>query len=404
MLSTVIKDAGAFARRQAKTLIPRYRKWIYALLTSHFQINNPAGKAPTTFFESTGDYVALNAGNKAQKVFAAEQDEKTLPNFAESDSEYFLRHQRGSGPDQFVYQVMDLRIVGTFYFGSITPKNDLLLDFSFDPWGSRLHPCLSKWRLPKLKRIEGKSAVLMAVGSESNYYHFTLDLMPQLRLLQAAGYDLGKIDHFVIRPLREAYQTELLTKAGIRADQILPIDDRHHYLLSEAILPQRLVAIEHAARWKLDYLRDLQRDSLSTGERRLFVGRSKATTRRLVNEEEVAASLASLGYEYMEMDSLSVAGQARIFSQAREIVGVHGAALTNIVYCRPGTRFVEIANSRPPAVSYWAIADTLGLDYALCYGQLLGSVRWREPHILNKHDFTVDLDQLKALVSPKNAG
>ena len=48
------------------------------------------------------------------------------------------------------------------------------------------------------------------------------------------------------------------------------------------------------------------------------------------------------------MDGMSVSEQAQLFANAEAVVGVHGAALTNLVFAAPGTRVVEIF---PPGVA-----------------------------------------------------
>ena len=52
--------------------------------------------------------------------------------------------------------------------------------------------------------------------------------------------------------------------------------------------------------------------------------------------------LQNRGYDSVDCGKLSVQEQAEIFGSAEVVVGAHGAALTNLVFCRPGTRVVEL--------------------------------------------------------------
>ena len=134
---TLIKDAGAFRPAPGQVLHSALSKWgMHALLDFACSGQQSGGKGLDDLFESTGDYVALNAGDKAQKVFPAEQAEKKLPNFAESDLGYFRDHQRGSDPDQFVYQVRGSPDRGGPFILPRSPRRTTPpLDFSFDPSG-----------------------------------------------------------------------------------------------------------------------------------------------------------------------------------------------------------------------------------------------------------------------------
>ena len=61
--------------------------------------------------------------------------------------------------------------------------------------------------------------------------------------------------------------------------------------------------------------------------------------RPLHNEAEVAARLSRLGFVGVEPGTMSLEEQIRTFHAADHVVGVGGAAMTNIVFCRePGTK------------------------------------------------------------------
>lgn len=63
--------------------------------------------------------------------------------------------------------------------------------------------------------------------------------------------------------------------------------------------------------------------------------------RRLANEPEVLDQLTKLGFVAIAMDGLSVFEQALIFSSADIIVGAHGSAFVNMIFCNPDCRIIE---------------------------------------------------------------
>lgn len=101
------------------------------------------------------------------------------------------------------------------------------------------------------------------------------------------------------------------------------------------------------------------------GSRRLYVSRRDATVRRLVNEDEVAALLAGLGFEVVELSGLDFEAQAELFAQASAIAGVHGAGLANLVFAAPGARVFEIMPPLSGTFAYWVMAQGLGQTYQL---------------------------------------
>jgi capsular polysaccharide biosynthesis protein len=52
-----------------------------------------------------------------------------------------------------------------------------------------------------------------------------------------------------------------------------------------------------------------------------------------------------------------------LFSQARIVIGLHGAGLTNVAWCPPGGRLLEIFPSESIPSYYWVLASQVGVDY-----------------------------------------
>jgi capsular polysaccharide biosynthesis protein len=77
----------------------------------------------------------------------------------------------------------------------------------------------------------------------------------------------------------------------------------------------------------------------------------------------VVERLRGLGFTVVAPETLSFAEQARLFAGAEAVVAPHGAALANAVFCRPGTRIVELFAPGYVNVCYWALANQVGLDY-----------------------------------------
>lgn len=73
--------------------------------------------------------------------------------------------------------------------------------------------------------------------------------------------------------------------------------------------------------------------------------------------------VGELGFESHQCSALSVKGQQALFAHAEVIVAPHGAALTNLVWCGPGTRGVELLPERHRNPCFRDLAAQCGLDY-----------------------------------------
>jgi capsular polysaccharide biosynthesis protein len=83
---------------------------------------------------------------------------------------------------------------------------------------------------------------------------------------------------------------------------------------------------------------------------------------------EIWAQLQNRGFESVKCEKLSVQEQAEVFSSAEVVVGAHGAALTNLVFCRPGTRVVELFSPTYVNPCYRDLCVAAGLRHAAVIG------------------------------------
>jgi capsular polysaccharide biosynthesis protein len=60
---------------------------------------------------------------------------------------------------------------------------------------------------------------------------------------------------------------------------------------------------------------------------------------------------------------MSVKDQAAAFAHAELIVAPHGGALTNLIFCRPGTKVVELLSSNYPNPCYRNLCGVAKLPY-----------------------------------------
>jgi capsular polysaccharide biosynthesis protein len=144
------------------------------------------------------------------------------------------------------------------------------------------------------------------------------------------------------------------------------------------------------------------RDALgafSPGEqprRRVFLSRSRAARRRLLNEDEVWPLLRDAAFERVWMEDLSFDEQVRLMGQTRVLFGLHGAGLTNMMFCPPGGEIVEIADLGFPNPNFYALACAMQHHYWVIPGRAIGEV-----HPLEK-DVAVDLSAVEKVLANLN--
>lgn len=249
-------------------------------------------------------------------------------------------------PETWVQSYQGLKVYGPTI--SVVDANDrFLADVSVE-WGRKPEEnwTFRRFHLPKPKRVTGKTLVLASTGGNT-YFHWITDILPRIRLAREAGYLPGSFDHILVNGLDQPFQERTLETLGIPKDKCLVFaEGESAWQLEEAILPSLPGVPGVVPRESVDFLRREFAVPASKVSQRIFIGRGGAKHRNLVHEEEISRELGKKGFEKVDCGNLSVLEQARIFASAGMIVGAHGAALTNLVFCRPGTKVIELFSPR----------------------------------------------------------
>ena len=103
----------------------------------------------------------------------------------------------------------------------------------------------------------------------------------------------------------------------------------------------------------------------------IYIHRGKTKKRACINELEIYAALAPLGFQMRCLDSLTVQDQLSLFRQAACIVSPHGAALMNLIACYPKTAVIEFIPGYGDFSHYYMISDLLGLRHGHVIGQCI---------------------------------
>lgn len=113
-------------------------------------------------------------------------------------------------------------------------------------------------------------------------------------------------------------------------------------------------------------LREFFKDSISSGtkDKLLFVSRA-GESRCPHNIIEVEKFVSEKGYTVVNSSlNLNLVEQVELFSSAKKIVGIHGAALINILWCNEGTEIVEIFSNDYMPTAFPSISSARMLNYS----------------------------------------
>lgn len=260
--------------------------------------------------------------------------------------------------------------------------DELALNSSALPWPFYI--------LPSSKRVNGLATPRPAdmpsleleeacyVGGYNHWYHFLIESGRRLRALDQAGIPID-VPLIVPRQLHEQIQNALsrLTKR-----KLVPLGPFEQVAVETLYVSRdirnewrRAMSNENdldvfqleSLLWVRDRIMESSQYPKSReGTRRTYLSRGFFQTRNLINRSQVANFLGSRGFLPTDTSSLSLDQQVQIMNSSGFIVGEAGAALTNMIFCEPGTQVVELGPGRvqEAELRLWrSLARILELDF-----------------------------------------
>lgn len=268
-----------------------------------------------------------------------------------------FRETEGENPQPFVAVIPNGRAWGDIYTRAVITSDDRLLEDISTGSPSLI---ISSDRLPPPLAIEGTVAFL-AKNYCYNYYHWMFEFLPQIELLGRSGIDIGSIDKFAVNHCCFPFQRETLSLLGIPLEKIVETDNNNHIQARQLLVGS---VIRESTKWACDFLRrEFLNDSIIGLEKKQRIFISRKERRRVINEDELVAVLSEFGFKSIAPESLSVAEQVSLFANAEVVIGAHGAALTNTVFCSPGTKLIEIFAPDYVNPCYRKLSSQVGLEY-----------------------------------------
>lgn len=254
----------------------------------------------------------------------------------------------------------------------------------------------SKWRGGepdpiRCKRESGRY-FLFSSSQDNNYYHFMVENLPKLTFMADESV---KGATMMAPTLESAFHARAIALAGG--------DIANFYQISEPTLVDELFFCEPLAPSNISLSGEIRhfyrgrygcmlvKGDSAIADRRIYVSRGDASVRRVLNEDEVMATLERYGFECLNFSDKSMDFQFQTFAQSSFVIGPHGAGLSNIMFCPEHAKVIEIVPSsfREGATSYAALSELFGLDYAMFVARAGGAGRGANS------DMSVDVRQLE---------
>jgi len=266
-------------------------------------------------------------------------------------------NQNGRQPwPVFWMKIKEARLVGD----SLAPvnfKKQMLIEAVYGEEFAATDPSYHYSYLHSPLRLEGSWTSLISRW-DHGYYHWFLDALPRLAPLG----EFPEATKIMIREPLSTYQRESLEMLGL-LERVWETA-RNHLIIEDYYFSSPPGMTGCTNPYVVSWLREkfLPHQALIETPRRFFIKR-KGKTRGIVNQEEIAEYFIAQGWVVIDLETLSFAEQIAWFANAESIVGEHGGGFSNLIWCRPETKVLELCADNFLNGCYEGISLCLRLDH-----------------------------------------
>jgi DNA-directed RNA polymerase subunit N (RpoN/RPB10) len=218
-----------------------------------------------------------------------------------------------------------------------------------------------------------------------NYYHWMVETVPKIRYLRAFESATQESVTVLVPANAPPFVEETLRLLGWPQSKVA-FATESTYIVRNLIIPSYPTRHASDFEWiRQEIVEAVSSELESVEESNVYVSRSGAVERRVLNEEDVMDVLADYGFKRYCLENRSLSENVRLFNQADIVLGPHGAGLTDIIFAEDCI-LVELFGDKIKQ-PYELLSDTLGVEYEPMYCQADGA------------DIVVDTNQIEQKIS-----
>jgi hypothetical protein len=367
------KFVGSFLRKLRTKILPLRRVFFFFRKSALIFFLNLFGRKPNYYEESLINLSYLKNWCKIVKIYWRDQGlfklkkpcailpiEKTL-----LSQDHLVKIF-----DQYLSRLNGVKIEGTV--GMLFLPNGLLLRENHFFWKNiDISPSCYFIHIKKSRFLAGPVFSLIGFAPTS-YYHWMTD---SLYRLEVTKNDLPPDTRFLVPSSALATQIEALEAFQINHEQLIfvakgEVVETNDLWWSPPIMSSGINLPQVSRRLSARF-RDFFTTPASDCPNKIYITRSGASRRRILNEPELVAALECRDFKAIKCESLSLSEQACIFRHAEIIIAPHGAGLTNLLFAPIHTSVLELFPSKIPggAICYWSLCQALGISYTYLTGE-----------------------------------
>jgi len=337
-----------------------------------------------SIFDIKGKYKELLFGKSVNNYNFPE-------NYNSKHSEMFVKeHFYAEIPEIYLLKYEDVIISNSIIFKGLAysdKSNFHTLNGSFAKPSLYLK---SLFKILFRKKIIIKEGFLASQEWGDNFYHFTLELLPQIAYFSSQYPEVP-----IIMPLN--YKSKNFITGYLSILGISPI----FYDIKSVVKIEKLFASEvpRIGNFNKKNILNLKESievialliKYKPPFRNVYLSRSKANRRKIINESVLISLLEKFGFEIYYAEDLEFSSKIQLFTETKVLISNHGAGLSNIVHLQTGQTIIELKAFNDNYWTFFSLSKLLDHKYYYLFSKS-DSSNYRDSNI------DVDLEELELLL------
>lgn len=199
----------------------------------------------------------------------------------------------------------------------------------------------------------------------NNYFHWITDVLPRLKLIQSATSCKTLL-------LPKNFLSSDFVKSSLRLfdiQKLIEVSNDQLFRCTNLFVVDTQIVTGNYDEKLIKSIRDIFVSAYSTCNseidyERIYISRSKASRRKILNEYEIIPVLDKYGFHIVYMEEYSFEEQMRLTIPVKYMISNHGAGMTNMISMQTGGSVFELRRDDDMQNNcYFSLSSALSLNY-----------------------------------------
>jgi hypothetical protein len=268
--------------------------------------------------------------------------------------------------ERFITKVEDAKLKGEYGLPLDSQNSVVLEPMGFpERMPDKAKLIMKKQLQEKLTQInrnkeEIKCGASLIIPHGDNYYHWTVESLMKVKMLEKYGEETGEYPDLIVRKDRYSWMDETL--------DLIDYPGEVRYWeggvaeIENLIVPSFPDPTVEECKWLRKRMLE-NTEEIEEKPDKIFVTRQDAEERRIENFQEVKEELSKKGFKFITPGEHTVEEQIQLFKDAEIIIGAHGAGFTNIIYAE-NPHIIELIGENKVHATFSRICHVLDYNYS----------------------------------------